>query len=460
MVDPQSLDFEVCPRPNLFLGVNPTSSQARWGRSEDSVGIVGPPRYGKTSGLITPMLYWWSGPAIVASTRGDVLHATGDWRSRGDSQVYVYDPFGSEPGLASMRWTPLAGCTDPALVYRRVSEMTAMAGAGLAEAKHWQSGAARILRGAFHAAALEGLPLSEVMRWLALQDVSQPAAILEASSSPARSWGASLSGLDRLGDRERGSFFSVALETLEVIEEPTVRASTEANDLDIDAFLSSRSTLYVVSPSHYQAALAPMIVGLITAITQRAAELAQASAGGRLDPPLLVALDEVSNIAPLDGLAGLVSEGAGRGIITMWADQTLDRLRERYGAHQAAAIFGASSAKLVYGGMANDSDLRMLSAWEGEHRETQTTRYAGGGEAVDPLRPTPTGIAEQQDTGRQHSQTMIYRPVLPPERLRQTPEGQAWLWYRSDAATLVATPPSHLIRPYQRLAGYTPVRSP
>lgn len=461
--DPSGLEFAVQPRPELFLGVNPATRQARWSTGEDSVGIVGPPRVGKTSGLITPMLYWWAGPAIVASTRGDVLRATGDWRrslaAPSGGEVMVYDPFRSEPGVSSMRWTPLDGCTDPALVYRRVAEMTATAGAGMSDGEHWRSGAARILRGVLHAAALAGRPLTDVCNWLAVHDVRDAARILQSHDTPARSWAGSLEGLDRLGDRERGSFFSVALRTLEVIEEPTVAASTVDSDLDIDAFLASRSTLYVVSPSHYQAALAPMIVALITAITQRAAELAQA-AGGRIDPPLLVALDEVSNIAPINNLSGLVSEGAGRGIITMWADQTLDRLRERYGANQAAAIFGASSAKLVFGGMANDADLRMLSSWEGEHREAQMTHYAGGAEPADLLRPTPTGIAEPQDTGRQHSHTTIYRPKLPPERIRQTPEFEAWLWYRSDPAVLVATPPAHRIGPYRRLAGYTSERSP
>src|SRR5690606_14234488 len=104
-----------------------------------------------------------------------------------------------------------------------------------------------------------------------------------------------------------GSFYSVARNSLEATAEPHVLASTSGDDLDIDAFLDTDSTLFVVGPSHYQAAVAPLIVALVDAIAQRAAETAAAQ-GGRLARPLLLALDEVANIAPLPSLPSLVSE--------------------------------------------------------------------------------------------------------------------------------------------------------
>jgi type IV secretory pathway TraG/TraD family ATPase VirD4 len=76
-------------------------------------------------------------------------------------------------------------------------------------------------------------------------------------------------------------------------------AAASGNDLDLDRFLLTGSTLFIVGPSHYQEVAAPMIVGLVDSIAQRAAELAARAPQGRLDPPLLLALDEVANIAPL-----------------------------------------------------------------------------------------------------------------------------------------------------------------
>jgi len=96
--------------------------------------------------------------------------------------------------------------------------------------------------------------------------------------------------------------------TLEATSEPTVLASCSSNELDIDEFLDSRSSLFIIGPSHQQQAIAPLMAGLVDSIAQRASELA-AKRGGRLDPPLMPALDEVANIAPLQSLPSLVSEG-------------------------------------------------------------------------------------------------------------------------------------------------------
>lgn len=466
VLDPGGLDFMVRPRAQLYLGLNPANGNRKFSTVEDSLGILGPPRYGKTSGLLIPIALHWAGPAVVISTRADLLEATGNHRGAMAApyggRVHVYDPFGSTPGITSMRWTPLDGCTDPELVYRRVAEMTAVAGSGVTDAEHWRTGAAGILRGVMHAAALAGRPLVDVADWLGAHDVGAAIEILNAAETPARRWAGRLAGLDKLSDKERGSFFSVASQCLEAIESPMVEASTQGSDIDIDAFLDTSSTLYIVSPSHYQDALAPMIVALLTAITQRASELAQAR-GGRVDPPLLVLADEFANTAPLKGASGLASEGAGRGIVLVWAAQNLDRVRERYGADEAMAILGASTAKIVFGGLTNSADLDMFSSWEGEVREAVTTTHSGESRPEDkrslPV-PGQGGVAETRDTARQSSHTWQYRRVLPVDRLRQMPEGRARLWYRSEPAAPVWTPPAGLLPPFARLAGYTPEEAP
>lgn len=454
-------DFPVRLRPQIFLGFDPAIGEPRWTHDRDSVGIVGPSGYGKTSGLLIPALLHWSGPAVVVSTRGDVLQQTGNHRARlGSSlggKVLVYDPLHSE-SYGSIRWTPLAGCDDPSVCYRRVNELTAAAGAGLEDGSHWSDGAADILRPLLHAAALTGEPLSKVRRWLATQELKEPIELLKRQagvSEAALLWADDLAGMAKIGDRERGSFYTVAKRSIKAVAEPTILKSTITSDLDLDSFLTSKSTLYVVSPTHIQKALAPLIAGLIGAITDRAAEVAAAQ-GGRLRDPLLLMLDEVSNTAPVDDLSGLTSEFGGRGVNTVWATQTLDRMRARYGDQEASAILGSSTAKIIYGGLSNDADLRNFSSWEGEQREVQTTVY-GGGQVSNKLAPAPAGgITDERDTNRQHSLSSIYRPVLPVEALRRVPRGEALLWYQSDPVLRVETRPATFVPSYARLAGYTP----
>lgn len=450
---------QLRPEHRLFLGLDPAQEHKRvWSSTSDSLGIVGPPRYGKTSGLIIPSLLYWDGPLVSTSTRGDILAATGDWRRRiaqgSGGRVWVYDPFDSE-GYGTMRWSPLAGCEDPSVCYRRVQAMTAVSSGGIADADHWRSGAALILRGLFHAAALADEPMAQVRRWLARQDVRRPAELIRTRPDAAHGWADDLEALPLLGDRERGSFYSVARTCLEATAEPRVLTSSSAVDLDIDTFLTTNSSLYIVGPSHYQDAVAPLIVGLIDSIAQRAAELAAAQ-GGRLNNPLLLALDEVANIAPLKSLPSLVSEGGGRGILTLWAAQSLAQMRARYGTDQAQAILTATTTKIIYGGMSNDTDLRNVSSWAGEHRTPEITHFGGG---TDPAQEPPDrlrGLGNPVDTTRQHSISGTYRPVMPLDALQQMPPHHAWLWWQSEPPLHVETRPAGLVPAYQQVSGYTP----
>ncbi|GAB3156299.1 type IV secretory system conjugative DNA transfer family protein [Micromonospora sonneratiae] len=451
-------------RYNVFLGRDPNDQQRRcWSAPEDSVGIVGPPRYGKTSGLIIPTVMQWAGPLVCTSTRGDILGFTGNWRravaAQHGGQVHVYDPFGSEYPEQSLRWSPLADCADPSVCYRRVAAMTAVAGQGMQEGDHWRAGAAGILRAYFHAAALEQLPLRTVRKWLATQDTRDAAAILRLSSSDAAMWADDLEAVRLLGDRERGSFYSVARNTLEATAEPTVLRSCEATDLDLDQFLSTASSLFIIGPSHHQQTIAPLMAGLVDSIAQRASELA-AKQGGRLSMPLLLALDEVANIAPLQSLPSLVSEGGGRGIITMWAVQSLAQLRNRYGVEQQSAILAATTAKLIFGGMSIGQDLADVSSWAGEEKQTSVTYQPGatGGDAGGMFGGPGMGggISGHGQAGLRHAVSSFYYPALPVNAIQMLPPLNAWLFYRSDRPLRVQTQPAGQVPEFARLKGYTP----
>jgi type IV secretory pathway TraG/TraD family ATPase VirD4 len=77
---------------------------------ETSVLAIGPTRSGKTSGLVVPNLLEWQGPAIVTSTKSELVDLTAAHR-RSLGPVSVYDPTG-EVGerTDTVSWSPLAGC--------------------------------------------------------------------------------------------------------------------------------------------------------------------------------------------------------------------------------------------------------------------------------------------------------------------------------------------------------------
>jgi hypothetical protein len=168
---------------------------------------------------------------------------------------------------------------------------------------------------------------------------------------------------------------------------------------------------------------------------------------------LLLALDEIANIAPLQSLPSLVSEGGGRGIVTMWATQSLAQLRNRYGIEQQAAILAATTAKLIFGGMSNGEDLHNISSWAGEEKQTTTSTQLGPQTGLPATGPTGVagGMASQN-----HTVSNIFRPALPISSIQLLPPFHAWLFWRSDPHFQIEARPAGMIPEFQQMKGFTP----
>jgi type IV secretory pathway TraG/TraD family ATPase VirD4 len=126
-------------------------------------------------------------------------------------------------------------------------------------------------------------------------------------------------------------------------------------------------TIYVCAPGRQQALVAPIVVGLIEEV--RSATYAQAVrrpvGGGTVDPPVLLALDEVANVAPIPDLAGIVSDGAGQGLLTLACLQDLSQARVRWGpaADGFMSLFGT---KVILPGIGDLRTLEQVSSLGGE----------------------------------------------------------------------------------------------
>lgn len=141
--------------------------------------------------------------------------------------------------------------------------------------------------------------------------------------------------------------------------------------------------------------------------------MAARSVGARLDPPLLLALDEIGNLAPLPSLPTLMAEGGGSGITTFAVLQSLAQARDKWSEHQAGAIWDASIVKILLGGASNSRDLQDLSTLIGERDELTDSTTIG-------------------DYGSRSNQRSIRRvPILPPDRIRTLPFGTAVTLLRS-----------------------------
>ena len=178
-------------------------------------------------------------------------------------------------------------------------------------------------------------------------------------------------------------------------------------------FLTNNGTLYLLATGAGAGASWSLVAAFIEDLVETARHLAAASPGARLDPPLLLALDEIGNLSPLPSLPVLMAEGGGTGITTMPVLQSLSQARDKWGDHAAGAIWDASIVKVILGGTSSARDLQDLSALIGERDERTDTVSVG-------------------DYGSRSLQRSIRRvPVMPPEAIRTLPFGTALVLLRS-----------------------------
>ena len=347
-----------------------------FGAPEDSVAIIGPPRVGKTSGVLLPQALSWRGSLISASTKPDVLRATRGTRLelavRQGGDVYAYAP--TDPrevicGVRKIHWSPIDGCDDSTTCGIRVRRM--MGPDKPNQEKFFREQGEALLRGYFHAAALAGLPMREVKTWIGAQDTTTPIDILHHfadRSAAAEHYANDLEGIGRQAPETKGGTFGEARVALAAVSASAVAlANCEYTDFDIDHFLQGGSTLYVISEEDNQQLVAPLVAGLVEAIVSRAYRLAAQSHGGRLEPPLLLLLDEVGAIAPLPSLPSIMAQGAGQGVLCTWASQDMGQLKARWGEQWTSAIWGASTHKLLFGGISDHQLLEQISQLFGDY---------------------------------------------------------------------------------------------
>jgi type IV secretory pathway TraG/TraD family ATPase VirD4 len=383
---------------------------------EDSMVILGPPRSGKGYNLVIPFILDAPGAVVTTSTRPDNLAATMTARaSRGP--VGVFDPQGLSPGVSGgLRWSPIRGCQHPQTAMMRAGALCAGAAGGVKDANFWQQQTEVVVRCLLQAAAIDNRTVRDLYRWsLSPDEAKEAVEILKTSSLATPQWGSALGTVVGLESRPRANIWSVVsgvfapLASPRVIEQLSPATGDEFHPVD---FLRDSGTLYLLGTSSGAFATANFVSALIEDVVETARQLASASAGARMDPPLALVLDEAANY-PLPSLGALMSEGGGSGITTVAVLQSLAQARDRWGNEQAQAIWDSATSKIILGGSSNASDLRDITQLIGERDspEVSISRQAGGGRNV--------------------SESTRQRSILEPSMIRLIRVGHALLLLRA-----------------------------
>ena len=409
------------PRPaDVGYLVGRSHGRRVWVSVEDSILLLGPPRSGKGAHVVINTILDAPGAVVTTSTRPDNLTTTMKARMA-KGPVAVFDPQQLAGGIASgVRWSPVRGCEEPLTAMIRAAGLaagTGLARTGVENGGFWEGKTRTALQALLHAAALDYRPAADLFRWTLDPAAARDAVtILTTRATAAAGWAESLEAMIDADPRTRDSIWQGVSLALSCLADPRVLEAVSPSDheqFDPGTFLRDRGTLYLLATGAGAGASSALVAAFVEDVVETARRMAARSPGARLDPPVLLALDEIGNLAPLPSLPTLMAEGGGTGVTTMPVLQSLAQARERWGDHAANAIWDASIAKIILGGGSNSADLRDLSILIGD-RDESTESFSVG------------------DQGSRSSQQSTRRvPIMPPDVIRTLPYGTALVLLRA-----------------------------
>jgi hypothetical protein len=144
-----------------------------------------------------------------------------------------------------------------------------------------------------------------------------------------------------------------------------------------------------------EAPVAPLFAAMASEIHYAAAQLGQASPSGRLDPPLLMGLDEVTQICPVP-LPSWLSDSGGKGIQVVAVAHGEAQLVGRWGDHGRQVVLDTCSVKMYLPGITDVTTLEAASKLCGQASwRVRGQDYATRHEVATPdmIRQLPAGFA-------------------------------------------------------------------
>jgi hypothetical protein len=208
--------------------------------------------------------------------------------------VWTFDPQRIAYTPQRFVWNPLAGVTTVEEAHRLAGHF--VVGVESTGDKFWSAAATDLLTSLLLAAGVTGGTLREVYTWLSDPTGREPIDRLEAAGhlDAARGLAARANG----ADKTRDGIYETARTAAQCLRDPGIMAwVTPREDLptfDPSAFALTRDTVCLLSKDGAGSA-APLVAALTDRVMREATRTAERTPTGRLDPPLVMVLDEAAN---------------------------------------------------------------------------------------------------------------------------------------------------------------------
>src|SRR4051812_24440897 len=433
---PSLSDPHRAPMGEVGISLGRQTLRRLYASLEEVILAVAPPRSGKTAWMGNVVVDA-PGACVATSTRTDLYEYTAKLRA-GMGRVWVFNPEDLGGVASTLRWSPLAGCDDPQEAMLRAGYLLAGApGSGTEDRHFWEGNAYKLLRCYLFAAAAGKLRMTDVARWVNNPRDRTALDILERQSDAPLGWASDVRQLvEGAPDKTRESvFLSLAL-TLQFMADPAVARAVDAGEesFSVDRFVSEQATLYLVGSERPYGSVAPLFSALTGHLFETAKRLASRRPGGRLDPPLMMALDEAALICPVP-LERWTSDGGGRGIPLAISVQSPSQLYDRWGQEAGRTIWSNAAVKLIFGGLTVAEHLDEISALCGQ-RDERVLSVTGG-------------------RGQKRSRSLVTRrvPVMAPDAIRTLGKLRVLIVHRTTRPVLGRIVPVWQRRDVRRLAG-------
>ncbi|MFI6270752.1 type IV secretory system conjugative DNA transfer family protein [Micromonospora zamorensis] len=360
-----------------------SGSRTLWLSHERHVVRIAGARSGKTAAMGCRIVDH-PGPALVTSTKADLYTDTAPLRAR-RGPVHVFNPTG-EAGIAStLKWSPLVGCTSISTAKRRAVDLIPTG--GTTDREEWNQHARRILAPMLVAAAQGGQTMGTVHRWVSahgedavkaakriqflLKEVPESAGLIEDIRQ--------FFGMTGENEKTRTSITSTLMPALSWLSDPVAAAIGDAplsdDLLDVNDLLDSNGTVYIIGGD--QTADAYRLTGaLVAEIAYQAPKRAGHLPRGRLDPALLMSLDEAALVAP-GPVPRWTCDMGGRGIVLDIAAQSLAPMETAWGRDGVRTILN-NAVVLLGAGCLDPDDIAHWEALTDTREEIVETKNADG----------------------------------------------------------------------------------
>ncbi|MCA1835197.1 MAG: type IV secretory system conjugative DNA transfer family protein, partial [Actinobacteria bacterium] len=382
-----------------------------WASVEDVILVFGGPRKGKSTYLAGRVIDA-PGAVLVTSTRLDLYELTHGLRTQ-RGPVYVFNAVGMGDLPTTIHFDPLTGCVDPVTAYERATDLLSGAGGATGgDREHWEKQARRVLTALLHAAALGGLSMNDVLRWVANPDTSarQVLSLLRRSASAA-AYVPDAEQYLSTNDRTRSSITSTIMPALGWLSHPAAcAAASGATPFDVGQLLADRATVYLLGAEESQ--VAPLMAALTGHIARQARRIAAKADSGRLDPPLTLVLDEAALIAPVP-LDSWSADMGGRGVTILAGFQSRAQLIARWGRAGAATLLNNAAGVVLFGGTQDHDDLAHWVTLVGERDEAHVTHNHEGRVTSHTTRRVPV-LSPTQIANLPKHRVIVFRHGMPP----------------------------------------------